>query len=125
MKPMALLLVTLALGVSAASAIACPVSSPAGAVKAGGGHAQMACMRTTKLEVMGMECADCVHKVSEGLKAVKGVETVDVDLDQGVATVEYCSKDLKDTSLLLKAVEKAGYDAKLAQAAPVLPVTTH
>lgn len=105
---------------------ACKVTCADHKVSAGGGKAaaakpaakKAACMRSTRFEVMGMECQSCVDKVSSELKAVKGVEAVSVDLDKGQATVEYCSDELKDTHALIDAVHKAGFEAKVAAQAP-------
>lgn len=80
-----------------------------------------ACMLSTKLEVMGMECQSCADKVTQGLKAVKGVEAVTVDYQLGQASVDYCAHELKDTKALIQAVEKAGFEAKLPVPAPKAP----
>ncbi|MNX46403.1 Copper-transporting P-type ATPase [compost metagenome] len=142
MKKGILVLAALAMTLTAGSAIACgdkaacgngtcavdkkahagtkAVAKPAKAVK------KDACQLSTKLEVLGMECANCSDHVTKSLQAVKGVEAVSVDLETGIASVDYCSMQLKDTKALLKAVEKAGYDAKLAAAAPkAAPAKAH
>jgi copper chaperone CopZ len=103
---------------------ACPadkkvsVSAPKTAVVPAKAVKKEACQLSTKLEVLGMQCANCTDHVTKSLQGVKGVEAVSVDLESGIASVDYCSNELKDTSVLIKAVEKAGYDAKLAAAAP-------
>ncbi|HEY9899635.1 MAG TPA: heavy metal-associated domain-containing protein [Pantanalinema sp.] len=95
-----------------AGATAPKAAAPAKAVK------KDACQLSTRLEVLGMECASCADHVTKSLQGVKGVEAVSVNLESGIASVDYCSMELKDTSALIKAVEKAGYDAKLAAASP-------
>lgn len=75
------------------------------------------CKVSAKFDIKGMECEDCVKKVTKELNAVKGVEAVNVDLKTGKATVDYCTGDLKDTSTLIQAVKKAGYEAKSADTA--------
>ncbi|MNY77383.1 Copper-transporting P-type ATPase [compost metagenome] len=65
-----------------------------------------------------MSCANCADHVTKGLQGVAGVQAVDVNLEAGLATVDYSAAKLKDTAVLVKAVEKAGYDAKLAAKAP-------
>lgn len=127
MKKGLVLLATLALlGGAIPNAYACPVDETSMAphhVAAGGGKTakRPACYRSAKFEVMGMECADCANKVSTTLKAIKGVESVNIDLEHGIALVDYCSMEIKDTALLIKAVQKAGYEAKLAAAEPTAP----
>jgi len=139
MKKFAIVVAALALGLSATQAFACGDDKAAckvsceTKVKAGGGKAakaavakpaakaaakKEACMLSTKFEVMGMECQSCADKVTKELKAVKGVESVSVDFEKGQASVDYCSHELKDTKALIEAVQKAGFEAKLAAEAP-------
>lgn len=80
------------------------------------------CKRTVNLHVTGMKCNDCVGKVTKGLRAVKGVEGVQVSLKDNAAEVQYCSMELKDTKALLKAVKKAGFSAKFASAPKAVTV---
>lgn len=46
-------------------------------------------MATTNLKVTGMTCGHCVRSVSEALGGLDGVESADVKLDEGRATVVY------------------------------------
>lgn len=62
---------------------------------------------TTELRVDGMTCAHCKRAVEEALAKVQGVESVEVDLQAGRATV----RGIAATSNLLVAVEEEGYDA--------------
>ena len=59
------------------------------------------------IKVEGMMCMHCVKHVEEALKSIKGVESVDVSLDNGTATIK-SQKEIKD-KLIEKAIEKAGY----------------
>ncbi len=43
--------------------------------------------RTQRLRVDGMKCTQCVDKVEQTLRALGGVENVNVDLSSGTATV--------------------------------------
>jgi copper chaperone CopZ len=65
-------------------------------------------MQTERLEVTGMSCGGCVHKVTGALEAVRGVNGVDVSLEDHEATVSF---DMQLTSLsqLESAVRDAGY----------------
>jgi Cu+-exporting ATPase len=64
---------------------------------------------TTELSVSGMTCASCVSHVTRALKKVAGVDDVSVNLATEHATVEHAAA--LDPTLLIAAVEKAGYDA--------------
>ena len=44
---------------------------------------------TVTLKVDGMHCVKCQARVENALKAVKGVKSVAVSLENGNATVEY------------------------------------
>ena len=62
--------------------------------------------KTIKIE--GMMCQHCVAHVAKALQAVDGVENVEVNLKKKTAVV-----DTKiDNSVLIKAVEDAGYTVK-------------
>lgn len=140
MKTFAIVIAALAVSLSATQAFACgndkaacKVACADHKVKAGGGQAKPAaakpaaakpaakkeaCMLSTNLEVMGMECQSCADKVTAELKGLKGVEAVTVDYEKGTASVDYCSHELTDTKALIGAVQKAGFEAKPAVAAP-------
>lgn len=61
------------------------------------------------LDVKGMMCEHCVAHVSKALLAVDGVTDVQVNLEQGKATVELSAQVPDET--LCKAVVDAGYEA--------------
>jgi copper chaperone CopZ len=79
-------------------------------------HKDHACFRDAALSIQGMECQNCADKVTKGLKGVAGVHAVAVDLEHGVAHVDYCSKQVKAIDALIGAVKKAGYVATVAEA---------
>jgi copper chaperone len=64
------------------------------------------------LEVSGMTCAHCVHAVTKALESVPGVERAEVNLEGKRARVD----GEVEAEALLRAVEKQGYEAKLAAA---------
>ena len=66
--------------------------------------------QTIILDVQGMMCQRCVAHVKKALEGVKGVKSVEVDLNQNTATVTYAGKKPED---LAKAVIKEGYEAKI------------
>lgn len=65
---------------------------------------------TEQFNVAGMTCGHCVKAVTDELSAVPGVESVQVDLDSGVATVT--SGDGVDRDLISAAVDEAGYELR-------------
>ncbi len=65
------------------------------------------------LIIGGMTCASCVARVERALLAVPGVATASVNLATERATVTGSA----DPTLLVRAVEAAGYDARPAQRA--------
>ncbi len=62
------------------------------------------------LKVEGMMCAHCVEHVKQALEGVKGVESVSVSLENKSAIVT--GENIKEQKLI-KAVEKAGYNATI------------
>ncbi|TVQ09811.1 MAG: copper-translocating P-type ATPase [Balneolaceae bacterium] len=60
------------------------------------------------LEIQGMFCASCVGRVEKELLKVDGVSGAEINLITGDARVEFTGSD---TSLLVDAATKAGYDA--------------
>ena len=73
-------------------------------------------MQTIELSIGGMGCQGCVRAVSSALKAVAGVESVQVDLAAGRAVVQF-DAGVTGPDELIPAVEQAGYTAAVAQAA--------
>ena len=66
-------------------------------------------METVTMNVRGMTCGGCVASVTRVLKAVPGVESVDVKLQPGQATVRYDAAKVA-VPALKDAIEGAGYD---------------
>jgi copper chaperone len=67
-------------------------------------------MATAEIKIEGMSCSGCVSSVTRSLKAVPGVEGVDVSLDEASAKVTYDAA-LTGVPELKRAVERAGFDA--------------
>lgn len=67
------------------------------------------------LQVEGMTCASCVGRVERALKGVQGVARASVNLATERAHVEL-NQNI-DPARLITAIEEAGYDAKLVEAA--------
>ena len=66
-------------------------------------------METITLGIKGMTCGGCVASVQRVLKALDGVDKVDVSLEREQATIEYESGRV-DPGRLRAAIEDAGYE---------------
>jgi copper chaperone len=66
-----------------------------------------------QLNVSGMTCGHCESAVAKALKAIEGVQTVQVDLKNGIAKVEGQNVN---TDALIAAVIDEGYGASVAGA---------
>ncbi|MBN2494634.1 MAG: permease [Deltaproteobacteria bacterium] len=61
-----------------------------------------------EIEVRGMSCAHCVHRVKQALEAVEGVSLAVPDLESGRVRVQ---GEHLDAGALAAAIERAGYEA--------------
>jgi copper chaperone CopZ len=70
---------------------------------------------TEKIKVPTVRCGMCEEKIENGLKDLKGVKSIDVDLDTEIATVVF---DESTTSLatIEQAIAEIGYDANETKA---------
>lgn len=75
-------------------------------------HDQVGNAGLHELIIEGAGCASCVAKIESALKAVPGVENAEMNFAQRTVSV----KGNAEAADLVKAVEKAGYNAKLAAA---------
>lgn len=62
---------------------------------------------TKTIKIEGMSCAHCAKKVENGLKEIKGVKSVKVDLEKKEATVVL--KEKIEDSILKTTIEELGY----------------
>jgi copper chaperone len=65
-------------------------------------------MSEVSYRVPNMSCGHCKQAVSQELRAVDGVESVDVDLDTKLVVVQGTGLD---DAQLRAAIEEAGYEA--------------
>lgn len=65
-------------------------------------------MQTELLKITGMTCGGCTNTVTQALKAVDGVNEVEVSLSSGEATVQFDER-LTTPDQLKSAVIVAGY----------------
>ena len=68
-------------------------------------------MERVEIGVDGMSCGGCALSVEKALRAVAGVETVEVDLGRKSVRVEGAALDRPRLAL---AIEDAGYDVRPA-----------
>jgi len=73
-------------------------------------------MEAVELKVDGMTCGSCVKAATRALSAVPGVDSVDVRLADGAATV-HGDQVAGQVRAMLAALSAAGYDAHVAQTA--------
>jgi copper chaperone len=66
-------------------------------------------METLVLKISGMTCNHCKMKVEKALRTLDGVESVQVDLNTGQATVSFDSAKLRAEDLRT-VVSEAGYE---------------
>src|ERR1041384_2133272 len=69
-----------------------------------------------ELRIEGMTCSNCARHVTEALQSAAGVASAEVSLQTGRARVHWQDTMPRDLSLLIDAVEQAGY-----KAAPIDP----
>ena len=70
---------------------------------------------TTELLVSGMTCQNCARHVTEAIQSVPGVHSASVLLEAGRATVRWNPGTAQNVPAIIKAVQKAGYEAKTIQ----------
>ncbi|KMM36345.1 copper chaperone CopZ [Guptibacillus hwajinpoensis] len=68
-------------------------------------------MEQTTLKIDGMTCGHCKSAVTTALKELEGVSGVEVNLEEGTATVSYDDSSVS-VSAMNEAVEEQGYDIK-------------
>ena len=80
--------------------------APAAAPDARGG--------VVRVEIEGMTCAACATGLEQALAAVPGVRAAAVDWQSGIATVHTAAAAPPVAQVLLAAIERAGYRARIA-----------
>ena len=68
-------------------------------------------MSEIRLQIDGMKCDGCAAAVTEALEGVPGVESAEVSLEGGTASVSAGGDVAVDA--LVRAVESAGYGASV------------
>ena len=68
-------------------------------------------VKTVSLKVQGMTCASCVGRVEKALNKLEGVNSAQVNLATETANIQ----TLLEPQELIKAIQKAGFDASIPQ----------
>ena len=68
-------------------------------------------MAKIKLKIEGMHCPRCSAKTRDALEAIEGVTSADVNLDKGLAVVEY-EGDIPEEKFTMAVID-AGFKAKV------------
>ena len=69
----------------------------------------------TRLAIDGMTCGNCVRHVSQALQGVPGVQSATVSLEGHEATVRWQPDAAPNESAVVKAVQKEGFGARVAE----------
>ncbi|MFA8438556.1 copper chaperone CopZ [Pueribacillus sp. YX66] len=64
---------------------------------------------TIKLQIKGMSCSHCKSAVENAIKEIDGVQSANVQLDEGTVTVMYDSNKV-DIDHFTEAIDEAGYE---------------
>src|SRR6185437_1876420 len=64
------------------------------------------------MTVFGMDCAPCAHAIHVSMKGIKGVGTVNVDLNTGLVTISLTPGNTAGMHQFEEAVEKNGFTHK-------------
>ena len=80
---------------------------------------------SVSLSVEGMTCASCVSRVEKALMKTPGVVSAEVNLATEHATVKFVGHADAMAERLIAAVQKAGYQAKLPEAAGAMSDAKH
>ena len=61
------------------------------------------------MTVFGMDCAPCAHAIHVSMKGIKGVDTVNVDLNTGMVNISLSPGNTAGMHQFEEAVEKNGF----------------
>jgi Cu+-exporting ATPase len=78
--------------------------------------AQRALLSGTELAISGMTCPNCVRHVTEAIQSVTNVHSATVRLETNRASVRWAADAEQDVPAVIRAVEEAGYGARVAEA---------
>ena len=67
-------------------------------------------MKTSEIKIKGMSCNHCVASIQKALSALEGVKSVDVSLENEMATVEYYEAKTEE-SIFKNVIDDIGFEA--------------
>jgi len=67
---------------------------------------------TVKVEVDGLACPYCAYGLEKNLKKVEGVETIKIDVENGLAILTIAEGKSVDEKTIRKNIEDAGFTPK-------------
>lgn len=70
-------------------------------------------LETRIINIDGMTCGGCVKGVHDAVTPLEGVQSVDVSLENNLATVTFDADSVK-VEAIAEAIEDAGFDATVA-----------
>ncbi|HXG72584.1 MAG TPA: heavy-metal-associated domain-containing protein [Gemmatimonadaceae bacterium] len=94
-----------------------PAANPPGAANPGPVAPASDTMQTVRIPVEGMSCVACAARVKKTLKAIAGVDEVEVHLGERNARVRFDSRRLAPAHLVA-AITELGYSAGTPVSAP-------
>ena len=74
-----------------------------------------AAIRTETIKLPTLQCGSCKQKIESKLRNLKGLKSIDVDVDSKSATVEF-DPGVTTLAKIEKAIAKVGYDANETRA---------
>ena len=77
-------------------------------------NAAQAQLQEVQQTVFGMDCAPCAHAMERGLGSMKGVESVSVSLNDGIASIDLTEGNTTTYRKLREAVANGGFSARKA-----------
>lgn len=72
-------------------------------------HAKQEKLKYAQVKVNGMACPFCAYGLEKKLKAIDGVIKIEIDVENGVASLEFEADKMVDKKTIADAVKKAGF----------------
>lgn len=72
-------------------------------------HVKQKELKYAQVKVYGMACPFCAYGLEKKLKAIDGVKKIDIDVKNGIASLEFEKGKVADKKTIADAVKKAGF----------------
>ena len=69
-----------------------------------------------KFKIEGMTCGGCANKVMKAVDSLEGVNSCDVNVDKGQATIIFDSEKTNDEVILTNLTDKTDFTCSIAKA---------